>query len=144
MLNAECVLLTRRFMMRSRLLLSTIGAAALVWAGLSAQQEMLPRPGPGSGVTNVTGSVSISNTPVVRASQEGEWRVAIGNTAPVRVTELPSPSFLRPGTPYQVTWADGSTENVTMSAAPANGWIPVDGGRRWINLSAARSVADAR
>jgi hypothetical protein len=108
----------------------------------SAQQEMLPKPGPGSGITTVTGSVSVTNTPGVRAAQEGDWHVAVLNTPSVRVTEVPSPGFLRSGATYQITWVDGSKESVTISSVATNGWVEVERSRRWINLASARSIAE--
>lgn len=128
-------------------------AAALLWVALSAQQqEMLPKPGPGSGVTNVTGSVNIANTPSVNvanapnvhARQEGDWRVAVANVPSVRVTEVPSPGFLRTGSRYEITWVDGTSETVTISNLATNGWIEVERSRRWINLSSARSIREDR
>jgi hypothetical protein len=121
-----------------------LAAAALVWVVVSAQQEMLPRPGPGSGVTSVTGSVSIANTPNVRASQDGDWHVAVANTPSVRVTEVPPPAFLRAGTTYEIIWTDGYREIVSVSSIAANGWIEVERGRRWINPSSARSISENR
>jgi hypothetical protein len=119
-------------------------AAVFLWVAVSAQQEMLPKPGPGSGITNVTGSVSIANTPNVRAAQDGDWRVAIQNTPSVRVTEVPSPGFLRTGSRYEITWVDGTSEIVTISSIATNSWIEVERGRRWINLSSARSIREDR
>ena len=139
-------------MQKSTMVLA-VSAAALLWVAVSAQQQdMLPKPGPGSGITNVTGSVSIANTPNVtvantpnvRAAQDGDWRVAIQNTPSVRVTEVPSPGFLRTGSRYEVTWVDGTTETVTISSIATNGWIEVERSRRWINLSSARSIREDR
>jgi hypothetical protein len=125
---------------------ATIGAAALLWVAVSAQQEMSPRPGPGSGMMNVsvtnTPSVTVANSPAVQ--QQGEWRVAINNTPSVRVTEVPSPGFLRTGSRYEITWVDGTSETVTVSSIATNGWIEVERSRRWINLTSARSIAEAR
>ena len=122
----------------------TLGAAAALWITASAQQEVLPRPGPGSGVTNVTGSVAIANTPNVRASQDGNWEVAVSNVPSVRVTEVPSPAFLRTGSRYEIAWIDGTSETVTISSIATNGWIEVERSRRWINVSSARSIREDR
>jgi hypothetical protein len=136
-------------MQKSSILVAAV-AAALLWVAVSAQQEMLPKPGPGSGVTNVTGTVSIANTPSVNVAntptvrQDGEWRVAIQNTPAVRVTEVPSPGFLRTGARYEITWVDGTTEMVTISSIATNGWIEVERSRRWINLTSARSIREDR
>ena len=40
-------------------LAGSLALGAMLWSGVSAQQEMLPRPGPGSGVSKVAGSVTI-------------------------------------------------------------------------------------
>jgi hypothetical protein len=122
----------------------SLSAAALLWVVVSAQQEMLPRPGPGSGVTSVTGSVSIANTPNVRATQDGDWRVAVANTPSVRVTEVPAPAFLHAGSTYEIIWTDGYKEIVTVASIAANGWIEVERGRRWINPASARSISENR
>ena len=122
-----------------------LGVAAVLWAAVSAQQqEMKPRPGPGSGITNVTGEVQVTNTPTVRASQQGEWRLAVESLPGVRITELPSPGFLRSGYRYEITWPDGSHETVTVDRIAGNGWIEVERGRRWVNVTSARSIAEAR
>ena len=138
--------------MQKSMILLAAGAATCLWVAVSAQQEMLPKPGPGSGVTNVSGSVSIANTPDVniantpgvRAPQDGDWRVAIQNTPSVRVTEIPPPGFLRTGSRYEITWADGKSETVTIASLAASGWIEVERNRRWINLSSARSIREDR
>jgi len=127
-----------------------LAGAGLLWVAVSAQQEMSPRPGPGSGIMNVTGSVSVTNTPAVTVAnspavqQQGDWRVAINNTPSVRVTEVPSPGFLRTGSRYEITWVDGTSETVTVSSIATNGWIEVERSRRWINLTSARSISEVR
>lgn len=136
--------------MQKLTIVATLGAAALLWVAVSAQQEMSARPGPGSGIMNVTGSVSVTNTPSVTVAntpavqQQGDWRVAINNTPSVRVTEVPSPGFLRAGSRYEITWVDGTSETVTVSSIAASGWIEVERSRRWINLTSARAIAEAR
>ena len=154
-----------------RRILIIIGAAALVgtgWAQLVAQQqpqqEMLSRPGPGSGIT--------------RSAQHGDWEVAISNTPTVRVANMPpvqvrGPMFLRNRT-YKVVWPNGDEERLTMISVPdprladrsperpdragerfpersaeviADTWAEVQtasGNRRWINLTAARSIEETR
>lgn len=122
-----------------------LAAAAVLWVAVSAQQqEMKPKPGPGSGITNVTGDVRITNAPSVRASQEGEWRVAVENVPGVRIIEVPSPAFLRSGSRYEISWPDGSKDTVTVDSVAGNGWIEVERGRRWVNVTTARSIAEAR
>lgn len=125
----------------------TLAAALAAWVGLSAQQEMLPKPGPGSGLT--------------KAVQQGEWRVAIDNVPTVNIgngVQLRGPLFLKHRA-YKVTWPNGDEERVTIVTVPQarrlsdgspevveNGWVEVQssGTRRWINIMAARSVEEAR
>ena len=131
--------------MHSPAIVLSLAAAGAVWVAVSAQQqEMKPKPGPGSGITTVTGEVSVTNTPNVRAAQEGEWRVDVDSIPGIRVTEVPTPGFLRSGYRYEITWADGAKETVSIDSVAGNGWIEVERGRRWVNVSAARSIGEAR
>ena len=123
--------------MRNVLVLGSLALVAMVWSGLSAQQEMLPRPGPGSGVSNVAGSVSINEMPDVNAKQRGEWRVGIAGVPEVRMA---APTFIHSGQRYEVTWSGGDKEVVTIAEIAANGWVRVERSR-WVNLGHARSVA---
>lgn len=125
--------------MRAGLTVAACGLAAVLWAGVSAQQqEMLPKPGPGSGVTNVTGAVSIAGVAEVKASQHGNWEVAIAGQPEVRLASVP---FVRPGGRYEVTWANGDREPVTIAATGPDGWVRVTHPQdRWLNLQNARSV----
>jgi hypothetical protein len=139
--------------MRKTFITMTALAIALVaWAHLGAQQEMLPKPGPGSGVTPV--------------SQKGDWAVAISNTPSVHIAnpiQVRGPIFLRRGS-YRVTWPNGETENVTIITMASDtqragdrmadrspelitdGWVEVqsEGRRRWVNIMAARSIEEGR
>ena len=131
--------------MRMRHVISALAVTAVLWVAVAAQQqEMKERPGPGSGITHVTGAVSITNTPTVMATQEGEWRVAVNNVPSVRITDMPSPGFLRAGYRYEITWGDGSIDTVLVESLAGNGWIEVERGRRWVNVNAARSIREAR
>ena len=131
--------------MRKLPIVLSFAAAAALWVVVSAQQqEMKPKPGPGSGITNVVGEVAITNAPSVQAAQAGEWRVSVENVPGVRVTEFPSPGFLRSGLRYEITWADGATEAVQVEKSAGNGWIEVERGRRWVNVTTARSIREAR
>ena len=115
--------------------------AGMVWVGLSAQQEMQSRPGPGSGVMNV----NVVNHPAVTAAQNGEWRVAIDNVptvrlaAPARVS-INVPEFVVKGRTYQVSWSDGTNETITVQEISEDGWIQISGRTRWVNLGTARAV----
>jgi hypothetical protein len=131
--------------MRTRTVVSAAAVAGVLWAAvLAGQQEMKERPGPGSGITNVTGAVSITNTPAVLATQQGEWTVAVNNVPGVRIMEIPSPGFLRAGYRYEITWTDGGTDTVLIESISGNGWVEVERGRRWVNVLSARSIRDVR
>lgn len=123
--------------MRNVLILGFLAIAATVWSGVAAQQETQPRPGPGSGITRVAGSVSIDEMPDVNARQRGEWRVGITGMPEVRIA---SPTFIRQGGRYEVTWPDGVKDSITIAEIGANGWFRVERSR-WVNLDQARSVA---
>jgi hypothetical protein len=125
------------------------------WTRAGAQQEMLSRPGPGSGIT--------------RAAQQGDWTVSVSSMPAVTIANgvhLRGPAFLRNRT-YKVIWPNGDEERVTIITAPnvratdrgsepmparspelaSDGWAEVQtstGTRRWVNLMAARSVEEAR
>jgi hypothetical protein len=127
---------------------AALGGAALAWAGASAQ-DVRPVPGAGTGIVNVVGTVNVGNEPVVRAAQNGEWRVAVSNTPRVTVASsvvLASPGFFREGSRYRITWIAGEVETVTVADPGTNGWIRVEsgGGRRWINTSVARGIEEVR
>ena len=145
-------------MRKTFIIIGALALAVTTWTQLRAQQqEMLSRPGPGSGIT--------------RAAQHGDWEVAISNTPTVRIAtpfpvHLRGPVFLRNRT-YKITWPNGDVERVTMIAVPdqrpadrnadrlpersaetmADTWAEVQsesGNKRWINLMAARSIEEVR
>ena len=118
-----------------------------LWAGVSAQQEMQARPGPGSGVMNV----NVINHPAVTAAQSGEWQVSLTRPADVRITNNPNITvsnayFLARGTAYRITWSGEERETVTVTEVGGGGWVQVQsaGARRWINVSIARVIEEAR
>ena len=140
-------------MRRTFITIAVLVTGLIAWVG--AQQEMLPKPGPGSGIT--------------RAAQHGEWEVAISNVPTVRLAAatagipLRTPPFVRNRT-YKVTWANGDEERVTVISvadvratdrnndriperspeASTDGWVEVQSsaGRRWINILSARSIIE--
>ena len=137
--------------MRARwigIVMATIGCLGVAaWA-----QQGQPRPGPGSGVVTVQGTVDIVNAPAVR--QEGDWKMSLANTPAVTVANTPAvtvantptvslapPEFVKTGGRYQIVWPSGETERISAAAVAAGGWIRVAGPERWINLAQARSVA---
>jgi hypothetical protein len=113
------------------------GALALAaWVGLSAQQEMLPRPGPGSGIT----PVRLVEEPVVRLANGTEVRVL----DPLSVSIRP-PSFIAKGRTLEITWSTGEVDRVTVGEVFDGGWISVASeSGRYINLGSARSVRTLR
>jgi hypothetical protein len=123
---------------RNILVLGSLALAAMVWSGVSAQQEMLSRPGPGSGVSKVSGTVTIDEMPDVNAKQRGPWRVGITDMPEIHVA---GPAFVRPGGRYDITWEGGDKESLVVSSIGADGWVKVEHQRsRWVNLGLARSV----
>ena len=124
--------------MRIRLIATGVIGVALFWAATAAQQTQ-PRPGPGSGIVTVEGTVDIRNMPAVRAAQQGEWRVSITNVPTVIAGPVP---FLKAGQRYQITWSTGERELVRTVAMEPGGWVRVaDTPDRWINLGSARSIS---
>ena len=129
---------------RARLLTSLLTVLAVLWVGVTAQQEMQSRPGPGSGTMNV----NVVNRAQVTATQGGEWRVVLANAPDVQVTNvvpvtIEPPQFVVVGATSRVTWTTGEVETVTVRQLARGGWIRVDtqgAGGRWINLQTARSV----
>lgn len=127
--------------MRNVMVFGALAVAAAVWTGVSAQQEMLPRPGPGSGVTPIRGTVSIETLPDLEVKQRGDWRVGITDLPAIQIAPAP---FLRRGGRYEITWPNGDQETVTVRATGADGWVQVgqkDG--PWLNLRNARAVRPA-
>ena len=142
--------------MRSTLIVAAVLVMGIIaWGRAGAQQEMLPRPGPGSGIT--------------RAAQHGDWQVSISDMPALRITggvPLRGPTFLR-NRSYKVTWPNGDEERVVITAVPdvratergterlperspeltSEVWVEVQtgsGNKRWINLMAARAIEEAR
>jgi hypothetical protein len=114
-------------------------------AAFAAGQQTKERPGFGSGVVQVEGSVDVAavKTPVtvngtVNANQAGTWSVAVSNTPTVSVA---APNFLRAGGRYSVIWSTGESETITIASVGNGGWARLSGsGERWVNLTSARSV----
>jgi len=126
---------------RNILVLGSLAFVAMVWSGVSAQQEMLPRPGAGSGIIKVAGSVSIDDMPDVSSKQLGPWRVGITDLPEVQLAGL---SFVRAGGRYEVIWSGAEKESLVVTAVGASGWVKVQSPHsRWVNLSAARSIEAA-
>ena len=132
-----------------RQIVGVILLAAVAVAAVSARQGQSV-PGLGTGVVTVNGVVGIANT--VPVTQSGAWKVGVDGTADVRVSNEPivwiaPPSFIKPRARYSITWNDGATENLTVSAVAGAGWVQVttnNGSTRWVNLTLARAIEAAR
>ena len=133
-----------RLSMRTSLLVFALAGSAFIWTA-SAQQEMRPTPGPGSGTMTVRGTVDVGNIIDVTASQRGEWKVAVSSVPPMAAASL---EFVRKGERYLIAWSAGDpAELVTIAAHGQGGWVQVEnpGGRqRWVNLNVARAVEEVR
>ena len=114
--------------------LAGLALAASAWAAVSAQQEMLSRPGPGSGIT----PVRVVEEPVVRLAKGAEVRVL----DPVYVAARPL-AFATKGRTLEITWPTGEIDRVTVAGVVEGEWVEVGssgGETRYINLATARSV----
>ena len=141
-------------MNRTHVLVVAFGVVAVLWVGLSAQQEMLSRPGPGSGVMNV----NVLNNPTVASAQAGQWVVTLGHipdvkiTNDVRIGNTPTVIVRGPnvgvsrGT-FLVVWTNGETERLALEFEQ-DGWARVGGSGtrpvRWINLHNVRSIEEVK
>ena len=119
-----------------------------MWSGVAAQQEVLSRPGPGTGLSNV----NVVNRPAVAAEQGGEWQVAISRMPDVRISNTATvsiqlPRFASKGT-FLVTWQSGESEKVTVIDIGEDGWVQaantVRSGARWLNLRSARAIEEMK
>ena len=136
--------------MRNAVITSVVAAAAAVALAIGARAQVQTVPGPGSGIITVTGRVEVADG-VIHAVQNGEWKVLVANAPDVRVVNTPTVAqapmpFLKVGARVAITWPDGVRDTVEISQLGGGTWILADGRSRprWINLSAARSVEDAK
>jgi hypothetical protein len=129
-----------------------VGVLLLAAGGLTAVSASQGQsvPGLGTGVVTVNGVVGIANT--VPVTQSGTWKVGVDGTADVRVSNEPvvwiaPPSFIKARGRYSITWNDGATENLTVTAVAGAGWVQVttnNGSTRWVNLTLARAIEAGR
>jgi hypothetical protein len=136
--------------MRMRLVVGTMVLGVGIGAFLFAQEPQ-PLPGQTSGIVRVAGSVEVANSPTVLSQQLGEWKVGIANVPDVRVVNTPTvsvatPDFLRKGSRWRITWANGEGQVVEVVQTTGGGWVRVAAGarQRWINLATVRSVEDVQ
>ena len=128
---------------------SILFAVTAAVAAFAAGQQTQGRPGFGTGVVQVEGSVDVTaiKTPVsvngtVNANQAGTWNVAVSNAPTVVVA---APAFLRTGGRYSVIWSTGESETITIASLGSGGWVRLTGsGEQWVNLTLARSVTATR
>jgi hypothetical protein len=126
------------------LVVLAVVAAGMWWVGVAAQQqEVRKTPGPGSGIVDVRGTVSLAGVSEVRLTEVPDVNVV--HMPAVRVAAVPpvtiaAPAFIERGGRYAVTWPTGERDTfVVTDVAPGSGWVQV-GTSRWVNLSTARVV----
>lgn len=136
--------------MRNAVITSVVAGAAAIALGIAARAQVQTVPGPGSGIVTVTGRVEVADG-VIRAVQNGEWKVLVANAPDVRVVNTPTVTqaplpFLKVGARIVITWPDGVRDTVQISQLGGGPWIlAADSSRpRWINVSGARSIEDAK
>lgn len=132
--------------------LTAIGLALLAggaWAARSVQVQRVP--GPGTGIVTVTGEVNVANRPTVMAAQQGEWKVLAADVVPVTVSSMPAvtvtfPIALKKGSRYEIVWPAGEREVILVADGGRTPWVRVErdgaGAARWVNVSAARAIAE--
>jgi hypothetical protein len=125
--------------MRARFAALGVIGAMVLWAAVYAQQTQ-PRPGPGSGIMAVEGTVAIGNIPTVNATVTNTPSVQVTSVPPVGLAPLP---FVRVGARYAITWPNGESQRVTIASVGPHGWVNV-GQESWVNLAAARSIQPAQ
>ena len=124
---------------------SVLFAVTAALAAFAAGQQTQGRPGFGSGVVQVEGSVDVTAVKgtvnvqgAVNANQAGTWNVAVSNAPTVVVA---GPAYLRAGGRYSVIWSTGESETITIASLGGGGWVRLAGSReQWVNLTLARSV----
>ena len=97
-------------------------------------------------------AVLVTNEPIVRAQQFGDWTVRLSDErsrertvtlSGAQVARLTMPGFVEAGVTYKFVWPDGSAEAHLVVALANSGWVQVEeesGSLKWVNASAARSI----
>lgn len=136
--------------MRMRIAAAVLLAAGGLWWAQSASGQAQSTPGFGSGVVQVRGTVDVGRLPPVDVGQRGDWRVSLATVADTRVVNIPTvalalPPFVAEGGRYLVTWPSGESQSIVVGQV-AGGWVrlAVDGPARWVNISTARAIEQAR
>lgn len=147
----------RRTAMVVTLLVGLGAAALLAGSQLGGTQPGQPNFETGSLPVTVENApaVLVTNEPVVRAQQMGDWTVRLSDEqsrnrtvtlSDAQVARLTMPGFVEAGVTYTFVWPDGSTEAHLVVALANGGWVQVEGERgslKWVNASAARSIESA-
>jgi hypothetical protein len=122
-------------------LAAVVAIPMLVMARPAGQVQ--PRPGAGTGVVTVTGTVDLGEVPPLRTMQSGDWKVAVTNAPPAVRAPL---GIVRVGGYYEVSWTTSEREVIRIEEIGPGGWVKGTVAQRgvWLNLDAARSVAEAR
>jgi len=93
-------------------------------------------------------AVLVTNEPIVRAQQFGDWTVRLSDErsrertvtlSGAQVARLTMPGFVEAGVTYTFVWPDGSTEAHLVVALANSGWVQVEGesgSLKWVNASA--------
>ena len=128
--------------MKRAALVIALGATGLALNGASAQQEVRPTPGPGSGTMTVRGTVDVGNMPDLSVGQRGPWRVGVSEMPPL---SMAAPPFVRKGARYTIAWSGAERQTLTVLDTGQGGWVRVESnaGARWVNLAAAREIQEA-
>ena len=105
--------------------------------------QVQPRPGAGTGVVTVTGTVDLGEVPPLLTMQSGDWKVAVTNAPAGRPRAARNRSR---GGPYEVSWTTSERDLIRIEEIGPGGWVRGTVAQRsvWLNLDAARSVTEAR
>jgi hypothetical protein len=105
--------------------------------------QVQPRPGAGTGVVTVTGTVNLGDAPPLHTLQSGDWKVAVTNAPPAVRAPL---GIVRVRGSYEVRWTTSERDVIRIEEIGPGGWVRGTVGERavWLNLDAARSVTETR
>ena len=132
-------------------LAAVVAIPILLIARTATPGQVQARPGAGTGVVTVTGTVDLGNAPPLRTLQSGDWRVAQQGDWKVAVTTAPPAvraplGFVRPGSRYEVWWTSSERDVIRVEEVGPGGWVRGTVGERnvWLNLDGARSLSEVR
>ena len=131
-------------MVRSSIMIGSAVAALTAAAWQGQGQQGFPRPTLDTGPVRVEGSVSVTNTPTVRAEQAGIW-----NVSALPPVEFVTPEFVQPGHLYSLTSTDGRRVAIRVVEVKRGGWVRASEygterpARVWYNLSQFQTVEES-